>query len=218
MEHSFTAKHAHTVVLVDRHPLWLDAIKAVVRAAGLRVLSAFTSSERALEALPELQPGLVITDPDMPGGIAVIRAARAGLPDARVVALADAEGARQVEAAISAGAHAYIAKTAEPAQIRATIRQTALELDAAAESSAARETTAPRFPALPLTVREREILQLMESGCTTVEIARMLWLTERTVTLHVRDIRHKLRLTDDPERGSVPADDLAVEPRLQTAW
>jgi len=47
------------------------------------------------------------------------------------------------------------------------------------------------------TDREQEVLALMAEGLTNAGIARRLWLTERTVESHIRNLLTKLGIVDE---------------------
>jgi DNA-binding NarL/FixJ family response regulator len=57
----------------------------------------------------------------------------------------------------------------------------------------------PHEPLRTLTGREREVLGLMAEGLTNLGIARRLWLTERTVETHIKNILSKLNLSTAEE-------------------
>jgi DNA-binding NarL/FixJ family response regulator len=108
-----------------------------------------------------------------------------------------------VLAAMRAGARGYVLKGATQEEIVAGIRAVAnggMVLGAAAASAVAQRLTAssPSTAAkdLGLTERESEILGLMVDGRRNTEIARTLFLSEKTVRNHITNIFTKLGVTD----------------------
>jgi DNA-binding NarL/FixJ family response regulator len=139
-----------------------------------------------------------------PDGIVLVRRARARLPELRVIVLSRYEDMEHIDAALSAGAHAYIAKTAAPRQIRAAIRQAARSL--MSDPLVVLSTTQEASVASPLTPKELTIVELMTNGSPVAEMARILWVTQDAVASRVEAIRHKLEVAgaDGQRRASVP--------------
>src|SRR2546421_615539 len=70
----------HTAVLLDQHPLWLDAVEQVLARIGVEVVGKATRASRALELVETHRPEVLVTGIDMPvnemDGIACLRRAR----------------------------------------------------------------------------------------------------------------------------------------------
>jgi DNA-binding NarL/FixJ family response regulator len=194
-----------TAVLVDRHPLWLDTVEAVVARAGVTVAGKATSSAAALELVARLEPDLLVSGIRMPrgemDGLALVRAARERLPGLRAVVLSASSDPADVDAAFKAGARAYVVKTAHADDITSAIRQ-AFELSiffAGPQEAAAPAAVLPFENHAELTRRELEILQLVAEGHSNAELARMLWVTEQTVKFHLSNVYRKLEVSNRTE-------------------
>ena len=195
-----------TALLVDRHPLWLDTIEAVVTRAGVAVAAKATSSKAALDLVAQLEPDLLVTGVQMPegeiDGIALVGAARAIVPQLRAVVLSASSDQAHVDAAFRAGARAYVVKTAHADDITSAVRQAfdhSIYLTAAPPPVAAVQPVAPLEKQLGLTPRELEILQLMAEGHSNAQLARMLWVTEQTVKFHLSNVYRKLEVSNRTE-------------------
>jgi DNA-binding NarL/FixJ family response regulator len=215
-------RNKRTALLVDRHPLWLDAAEQLVLQSGLSVVAKSTSALAALKLLDRLRPDVLITDIEMEDGeldgLRLLRCARARLPELRVAVLSGQQDAHQVDAALSAGAHAYITKTATPQEIRAAISHTAGPVaDSALFQPLAVITATRRASAVSaLRGREQQIAELIADGKTAADVARILWMTEDAVASHLQDIRDTLHSAGAPSRASV-RDGWAGNPALQRA-
>jgi DNA-binding NarL/FixJ family response regulator len=66
----------------------------------------------------------------------------------------------------------------------------------------AREPTTPGTPA-DLTARERQVLELLAEGLTNRRIAKTLFITEKTASVHVTHILAKLQVTNRSEAGAI---------------
>jgi DNA-binding NarL/FixJ family response regulator len=172
---------AHTAVLLDQHPLWLNALERILASAGVTPVGTATSTSQALLLVEEHQPDLFVLDADMNGDV----------PDGMTCLR---------NAALSNGAVAYVLKRAEPEDLASAIRQVfsrSLYLAGSTGGGAARWTPPPADAnAAGLTRREREILQLVAEGNTNGQVARKLWVTEQTVKFHLANIFRKLDVTN----------------------
>jgi DNA-binding NarL/FixJ family response regulator len=183
------------VVLLDEHPLWLDALERVLTTVGVNVVAKSTSPEAVLQVICSEQPDALVASMELPtsdmDGIECIRRALERAPQLRVVALSTYHDAFHLTAAAAAGAHAYLPKTADPAELVSTV------LECLARK---RDGRARRLKALPegpgLTARELEILYLVARGCTNPEIAERLWVTKWTVKFHLANAYRKLGVSN----------------------
>ena len=166
-----------------------------------------TTPEEALEAVGKLQPHLLIFE-IVPyaavDGVSLLRRARLLRPDLRCILLSSREDLVTIEAALAAGASAYVVKTAYPEDLASAVRQ-AFELSVYFK---------PLFgtgvrPAEPvksaiLTRRELEIVEFVANGLTNAEIAKQLWITEQTVKRHLSNIYRKFDVSNRTEAASGP--------------
>jgi DNA-binding NarL/FixJ family response regulator len=189
-----------TAVVMDPQPLWLAAVVPILSDAGVAVLATATTPDGALAALTEHTPDLFVVEPAV-GGQELLLEARTLLPELRIVAIGASGDPEDVDEALTAGAVAYVIKTALPADIRTGVRQ-------AFRSSIF--LPSPRRTALPpkqpqtvngeaLTRREIEILKLAAEGPSNAELARKLWVTEQTVKFHLSNIYRKLGVANRTE-------------------
>jgi NarL family two-component system response regulator LiaR len=194
-------------VLLDPHPIWLDAVEIVLKRVGIEIVAKTTSGAQAITLVEELQPQLLTLEidslPGEPDGLAVLRRAGAKVASLRTIVLSRNHETRFVDAALGAGASAYIVKTAHPDDVASAVRQAfehSVYLPGMAESTRdqARPLPARQLPG-GLTRRELEILKLVAEGHSNAALARMLWVTEQTVKFHLSNIYRKLEVTNRTE-------------------
>ncbi len=184
-----------TAVLLDMHPLWLEAVEDVLRRQNIEVAAASTTPSEALAAVEEHQPNVFVVEVmagDSPDeGIDTVRQACSLAPGVKAIVLSMEEDAQQIDAAFAAGAVAYVVKTAEPDDLAAAIRQS---FDPSIYfSPPVLETAAGAARSVEeLTRRELEILRLVAEGHSNAALARMLWVTEQTVKFHLSNVYRKL--------------------------
>ena len=199
-----------TAVIRDPHPLWIEAVESVLGSIDVRVVGKAPGTDEALELVESNRPDLLITETHSANtgisGISLIRSAGQKVPSLRTVVLGASQDPSDIDAAFEAGAIAYILKTAHPADVAATIRQTfdhsvflAKTHLAPASADSAPAAVAEDDAAAGLTRREREILALMSEGHSNRELARMMWVTEQTVKFHLSNIYRKLDVSNRTE-------------------
>jgi DNA-binding NarL/FixJ family response regulator len=200
----------HAAVIHDGHPLWLDAVEAVLDRLPVKVAGKTTSKSEALDLVRMHQPDVLVLELDGDGsvndGVALICAAREARHGLKVVALAESHDPATVDQAFAAGANAYVFKSAHPDDLASAIRQ-AFDVSiffpptyggmTHTLQQKALESSAEVTPGL--TKREVEILQLVSEGHSNGELARMLWVTEQTVKFHLSNIYRKLGVANRTE-------------------
>lgn len=202
-------KTTHSAVLLDPHPLWLEAVESVLDSLEIAVVGKAGTAEAALSMLDEHQPDILLVETGLPGAIsgsALVREARERLPAIRVIALASSAEPADIDAAFDAGVVAYVVKTAHPQDIASTVRQAfdhsifLGRVQPDGESPQLRtHHVVETDDGAPLTPREREILALVTEGYSNRELAKRLWVTEQTVKFHLSNIYRKLGVTNRTE-------------------
>jgi DNA-binding NarL/FixJ family response regulator len=194
-------------VLLDPHPIWLDAIEIVLKRVGVEIVGRTTSGNEAVKLLDELRPRLLTLEidplPGEPDGFSVLRQARSSAENLRAIVLSRNHETRYIDAALAAGASAYIVKTAHPDDVASAVRQAfdhSVFLPGVPEQAPV-EAPAPRAGERPggLTRRELEILKLAAEGHSNADLARMLWVTEQTVKFHLSNVYRKIDVTNRTE-------------------
>lgn len=186
----------YSAVLVDDQRVWLDALAALVEAAGIQVVGTATSGDEALALIEETKPSLLVSELQLPAemsGGELVRKAIDRRPDLRAVILSGDDGTASIAEALSSGADVFVSKKSYAADITVAIKQvfhrSFFLAPRAPEDNRQRDRT-ERLPSL--TGRETEILGLVSEGHSNSTMARMLWLTEQTVKFHLSNIYRKL--------------------------
>lgn len=189
------------LLLVDDHAMMRDGLRALLEKAAIDVIGEAASGHDALIEARRLHPEIVIMDISMPGlnGIDATRRLLSELPETKVVALSMNTDRRYVTAMLAAGAVGYLIKNSaseelldalEAVRHRATFVSPALrggDLDRAMHALDARRGR-------PLTIREREVLQLIAEGKSSKEVGTILGIAVTTVETHRRQLSEKLGL------------------------
>ncbi len=196
---------ATTVMVVDDHPMWRDAVVRDLEAAGLRVVATASTGAEALTRATATRPGVVVLDLRIPppDGVEVTRRLVRDDPGVRVLILSASGEQADVLEAVKAGATGYLVKSASRDELLAAVRRVAAGdtvftagLAGLVLGEYRRLSQEPASgPDLPrLTERETEVLRLVAKGLSYRDIADRLVLSHRTVQNHVQNTLRKLQL------------------------
>jgi DNA-binding NarL/FixJ family response regulator len=192
-----TQADTSTAVVLDRHPLWHEAVEHVLHRLGVRVVAKTGSPTVALHAIERQRPDLLVTgvtlDDSERDGIDCLREARERLPELTAIVLSMRDEPYVVDMALDAGASAYVLKSSHPDELADAVER-ALE-----QSLEAGAGTASAVRSSTLTRREREILQLLAEGHSNAQLAKLLWVTEQTIKFHLSNIYRKLNVSNRTE-------------------
>jgi DNA-binding NarL/FixJ family response regulator len=205
------------VVVADDHPVFRDGLAMILRERGIEVVAEVADGQGALDAAAADHPDVVLMDLTMPGlgGIEATRRLVAGQPAVAVLVLTMSEDDDSLFAALRAGARGYLLKEAaadDIARAVVTIARGETVLGARVSArvlDAVRGGTLPGVPApFPrLTVREREVLELVARGYQNARVAHHLGLSEKTVRNHVSVILAKLPAATRAEAVALARDE-----------
>ena len=193
---------AVTVVLADDHEIWRSGVRNDL-GDGFRVVAEAGNATEAIDAVRKHKPDLVVCDLHMPDG-GGIKVAKTCGEETRIVMLTVSEQERDLLDAVAAGAVGYLVKSTPAAELRASLARAAKGEPVFSASLASLvlgefRRMAKGAGASPLSDREREVLQLVARGHTYREIAGELFIAEKTVENHVRNILGKLHLSRKQE-------------------
>ena len=186
------------VLIADDHPLIIAGLRRTLEHADdLELVGEARSGAELMHLVQRRLPDLVLMDLKMPGvdGVEAIESLRLRRPEVKTVVLSACDDRPTVDAALRAGASAYVLKSAHAVDIVSVLRQAsggAVFHAPALPSPAA--ALAPAGP--PLTSRERSILSAVASGLTTAAISRDLWISEHTIKFHLTNIYRKLGVSN----------------------
>jgi DNA-binding NarL/FixJ family response regulator len=192
------------IVVVDDQAAVRDALAVMLAMdQDIDVLATASNGQEAVEIVERLVPDVVLMDLNMPvlDGVEATRRLRRILPDLAVVVLTTFEDDASILGALEAGALGYLTKDADRNRIIQAIRsafagQGVLDQDVQLRllALAGRRSRVEPDLAVPLTAREREVLDLIGEGLRNVEIAERLHIGEATVKTHVNHLFSKADL------------------------
>ena len=200
------------VVLADDHPVYRQGLSVILAGPeDIELVGVASNGHEALAMVKDLSADVALLDLHMPtmGGIEATRLLAERHPHVAVLVLTMYEDDESVLAAIRAGAQGYLVKGASGERIIAAIRAVAageVVLGAAVSrhvlgrvSGAAAKVTATYRPFPGLTDREFEVLNLMAAGRSNPDIAKSLYLSDKTIRNHVTSIFTKIHVSNRSE-------------------
>ena len=182
------------ILLADDHPLTRSGIgEFVKREPTFELVADAEDGIRAWELLQELRPDVALLDIRMPGldGVTVAQKVKAEGLNTAIVMLTSYDAQQYVIASLRAGARGFVLKTVSPKELTtaiSTVAKGGLYLDPEVASVMGEQDFIPE----QLSVREREVLLLAAKGLSSKEVAKQLFISERTVQTHLASIYDKL--------------------------
>jgi two-component system response regulator NreC len=186
------------VILADDHHLVRQGLRLVLEKERIEVLGEASDGLEAIRLIQELKPEIAVLDLDMPGldGLAVLREAARVSPQTRAIILTRHMEEPYAVEALRIGARGYVLKTQASTDLVAAIRHVdrgevylSPKISRAVVNSYLNNTETPNAQ---LSVRERQVLQLVGEGHSTKKIAALLGISVKTADTHRTKLMEKL--------------------------
>ena len=194
------------IILADDHVLILDAIKRMLEPE-FDVLGTFTDGRALVAAAPELNPDLIVLDIHMPlmNGLCAGQRLKQIMPRVKLIYLTMSLDPDLAAEAFRLGASGYVLKSSAAAELNNAIndvsrgRSYITPLMTKGMVGTFFQNVKPRKNHEKLTLRQKEVLQLLAEGRSMKEVAFMLNVTPRTVAFHKYAMMEHLRLKTSAE-------------------
>lgn len=194
------------VLLADDHAVLREGLRSLLTASpGISVIADVGNGADAIRRAEELKPDVLVMDIAMPdvNGIEASHMIRARIPAARIIILSMHSTSEHVYRAIEAGAAGYVLKESAAAELIAAVQ--AVHAGQRYFSTAVRGIVEEMArgagrggPLQSLSIRERQVLQLVVEGKSSAEIARIVHLSPKTVETYRSRLMKKLGVGDVP--------------------
>ena len=181
------------VLLADDQLVTLEGVRIVLEASDdISVVGQACAAEELCPLVARTRPDVVLIDPQLCGDdeFGCIGAIQTQHREAKVVFFSVKSNIHHVQAALEAGAAAYIIKTIHPLDLVGALRQTLQRTVFHPRLSQALQGENGHTE--ELTAREHEILTAVARGLSNKAISEELWVTEQTVKFHLTNVYRKL--------------------------
>src|SRR5438093_9407801 len=186
-------------VIVDEWALYRQGVASVLRNLGIEVVGEAAGAGDGMMRLWSTRPQLLVAGSPAHSRLPdLIADAKKAYPELRVLALLPVSETGKVRPVLSSGADAVLTRLASPDELEAALRKViAGERVVAAAALHVLVGTATKTADVPdsrhlLTVKEREVLDLLAKGLSHRDIAATLVLSTATVKSHLAHIYEKL--------------------------
>jgi DNA-binding NarL/FixJ family response regulator len=193
------------VLLADDHPLMLEGLRMLLEP-HFETVGTVGDGRALVEEALRLKPDLVMLDITMPllNGIDAAAQVRKSLPGVKLLFVTMHANRTYLEAALHAGGTGYVLKSAAREELVDAIRTVLngrIYVSPTLSGEHLERFADPMRAAasLRLSLREREILQLIAEGKAAKEVAHLLSISSKTVAFHRENIKRKLGLKTTAE-------------------
>ncbi|MCB1608348.1 MAG: response regulator transcription factor [Xanthomonadales bacterium] len=189
------------LLLVDDHAVVRDGLAAIMQTEpGIELVGTAGSGEEALAVAERRSCEVALVDlllPDMDGVELTGRLCQRH-PGIAVILLTSVADPQRARAALDAGARGYLLKDSGADSLISALRAAARGETVLAQGVAKSMTrdNGTHDPIGSLSLRERDVLQLIAEGRNNAEIANCLGIGETTVKTHVGNLLAKLEVSD----------------------
>ena len=196
---------APRVLIADDHEPTRAGVRMALNRGGCVVCAEVDNAVDAVTAALREEPDACLIDLQMPGdGLRAVAGIAARLPNTRVLVLTVSPDADDMFDALRAGADGYLLKDMDSRALPDVVRGalageaslpghlTAWLIDEFRHRGQRRSLDLDGSKRVALTPREWDVLELLDEGLTTAEIAGRLAVTQATVRRHVSTLLHKM--------------------------
>lgn len=194
------------ILLADDHELLTDAIKNMLEPE-YEVVGTFITGDSLVKAAPELEPDIIVIDVSMPtmNGLIACEQLKKMLPKVKIIFLTMNQDLDTAAEAFQRGASGYVLKTSAASELITAIREVLFggyfatpSLTEGMVGSFVRNFKRMK-KRRDLTIRQKEVLQLLAEGHSMKRVAGMLDITTRTVAFHKYAMMEHLEIASSAE-------------------
>jgi len=188
------------ILLADDHLIVRQGLKVLLEREGFDVVGEACDGREAVRLAQELSPDIALLDLTMPllNGVDAGRAILQTSPKTKVVLLTMHTENHYVLDALRAGIKGYVLKTKAAEELVQAIQEVSLGklylTPGVSEVVVQAYLAKSDLPPEPLSLREREVLQLIAEGKTTKEVAVVLGISVKTAESHRTRMMEKLNV------------------------
>jgi two-component system, NarL family, response regulator DegU len=197
-----------SVLIADDHSLIRQGLKQILELENdIIVVAQAANGNDAVKLARDVKPDIILMDINMPesNGLQAIKEIKLEKMTSKIIVLTIHEDREYLFKTLQMGAEGYVLKDAEPAVLIEAIRnvhngqsyiQPNMTRELVREFNRVTLHEKEKSEEHNLTAREIEVLELIAEGMINKEIAKQLYISEKTVKNHVSNIFKKLNVSD----------------------
>ncbi|MDZ7738555.1 MAG: response regulator transcription factor [Bacteroidales bacterium] len=194
------------IILADDHKIVREGLRNVIESSpAYTVIAEADNGRQAVKLAAEKNPDIILMDVAMPdlNGIEAAKQILNINPGIRIIGLSMHSDKQFVSGMLAAGAYAYLLKDCDSGELMKAI-DTVMHNQKYVSNKISGLILTDFISGLDdddcaLSLREREILQLIAEGKSSKQIGELLFVSSKTVDVHRKNIMDKLKLHTLPE-------------------
>lgn len=196
------------VLAVDEHPIFLEGLTSRLKevAEGVEIIGEAHDGETAYQLAASLMPHVILMEMSLKSSkVSALEATKKiveEFPDTKILILSADDSMESIMGALRSGASGYLLKSVSIQELKDAIFTVMRDGSVLSPQVAHKLLTVLSHPTIKHYVptgRELEILKYMESGFTNKNIATKMFLSCRTIEVHLSHIYQKLGVTSRTE-------------------
>ena len=191
------------VIIIDDHKLFTNGLSSILGSIGLRVMATFENGKQAVLYLQNNEIDIVFSDINMPemDGLKLCKRLKRDQIKAKIIMLSMYEDPNIIKEAFECGASAYLSKNTEKEEIIKAVEKSLDNKQYVNKRLLKKKEQVQEEDEFTLkyklTLREREVLQLMLDEASNKQIGETLNISTRTVETHRKNIMLKLEVKNN---------------------
>jgi DNA-binding NarL/FixJ family response regulator len=193
------------ILLADDHAIMADGLRSLLIENNQEVVGAVSDGRALVDAAVQLKPDLVIVDISMPllNGLDAAAKISELLPKVKIIFLTMKNDPNLASAVLSLGAVGFVLKHSAATELLTAIEQVMhgrpyITPQLKPENWAVREERAHQY-SKELTLRQREVLQLLAEGRPMKEVGAILNVSEKTIMFHKYQIMRAFNIKNNAD-------------------
>ena len=191
------------VIIIDDHKLFTNGLSSILGSIGLRVMATFENGKQAVLYLQNNEVDIIFSDINMPemDGLKLCKRLKRDQIKAKIIMLSMYEDPNIIKEAFECGASAYLSKNTEKEEIIKAVEKSLDNKQYVNKRLLKKKEQVQEEDEFTLkyklTLREREVLQLMLDEASNKQIGETLNISTRTVETHRKNIMLKLEVKNN---------------------
>jgi two-component system nitrate/nitrite response regulator NarL len=184
-------------IIADDHELVREALQVRLQRMDVKIVAEAVNGRQAIDLATSIDFDLILMDISMPiiNGVEATQRIKQANPSCKILVLSTHDSQDYIRAVAAAGADGYLLKSADFDEMQRAVQVVAMGGSYFAETIKEKlfgDRAYDDTKHQSLTLREREVLRMMDEGLRSKEIAHRLNISTRTVEAHRRNLKRKL--------------------------